>query len=128
MQYLNKGGKILLEYYGGEDAPNYIDFYLRKIELFVNLVLDHNSNLTNQGEEEKQAYSIEDVKRELATANDAFIALSKKVNAPIAQSNQLEHGATTKLLQLSDLQNTGSEFVIESLLMKCQSLAIQQPT
>ena len=119
LEYLNMGGKILLEHYGGEDAANYIDFHLRKIELLVNLVLDHNSAVKNQGiEEEKQAYPIEDVKRDLAEANDAFIALAKKVNAPIAPASKTEK-STSEILQLSDLQNTGSEFVIESLLMKC---------
>ena len=35
------GGKILADHYGGIDAPNYMDYYLRKIELSVNYLIDN---------------------------------------------------------------------------------------
>lgn len=38
---LEKGRKILFDNYGGSDSASYIDFYLRKVELYVNIVMDN---------------------------------------------------------------------------------------
>ena len=38
--YLEKGREILADHYGGPTAPNYLDYLLRKIELYVNFVID----------------------------------------------------------------------------------------
>ena len=51
LEHLEKGRAILDTHYGGPNKANYIDFYMRKIELFVNFVLDHNSAATKPGQE-----------------------------------------------------------------------------
>ena len=40
VEYLERGRVILADHYGGPTAPNYLDFLLRKIELYVNFVID----------------------------------------------------------------------------------------
>ena len=72
---------ILADHYGGPTAANYLDFLLRKIELYVNFVLDANDAKTKEREAATiPGQTIEDIKRELAEANDAFIEVSKSVN------------------------------------------------
>lgn len=41
LENLEKGRKILFDHYGGSDSASYIDFYLRKVELYVNIVMDN---------------------------------------------------------------------------------------
>ena len=48
LNYLEEGRKILEEHYGGQNSPNYIDYYLRKVELYVNLVLDANNAMKDK--------------------------------------------------------------------------------
>jgi len=40
MEHLEAGRKILADHYGGVTSSSYIDFYLRKIELYINLVIE----------------------------------------------------------------------------------------
>lgn len=59
---------------------------------------------------------------ELDSTADAFIALSKKVNAPLEtgenEEDQPEKASPMKIITLDSLRKTTSEFVIESLMMK----------
>ena len=82
IEYLERGRVILADHYGGPTGANYLDFLLRKIELYVNFVLDANDAKTKEREAATTipGQTIEDIKRELAEANDAFIEVSKSVN------------------------------------------------
>ena len=40
VEYLEQGRVILADHYGGPTAPNYLDYLLRKIELYVNFYID----------------------------------------------------------------------------------------
>jgi len=51
IEYLEKGRKILADHHGGPQSPNYIDYYLRKVELYVNLVMDQASESKNSTEQ-----------------------------------------------------------------------------
>ena len=73
----------------------------------------------------------EEAKAELEKACDAFIALAKLVNVATQDSSEAETLETTsksQLIMLDTMEKKSSEFVIESLLMKVQALAIQQPS
>ena len=67
IEYLERGREILAYYYGGPNSPNYINFLLRKIELYVSFALDAADSKTVLG------LTFEDIKRELEEANDAYI-------------------------------------------------------
>ena len=42
-EYLEKGRRILEEKYGGDQSANYIDYYIRKIDLNVSLLYDEKT-------------------------------------------------------------------------------------
>ena len=50
LEYLEQGRVILADHYGGPTAPNYLDFLLRKIELYVNFVIDAADAKTKERE------------------------------------------------------------------------------
>ena len=71
------------------------------------------------------ATDLKTAKADLKATNDAFIALAKKVNVPETPVATPKQGS---LILLDQQSEASSEFVIESLLMKVQALAIQQPS
>ena len=61
---------------------------------------------------------IEQVKQDLASASEAFMRLTEKINAPV-RSQQLGGAAANKSrIMIVTADEVGSEFVLESLLMK----------
>ena len=83
---MENGRKILYDHYGGDQSANYIDYYLRKVEIYVNLILDHNKSAKTSSE--TPIIDIDEIKNELAQANESFINLSKKVNRDPTRSEQ----------------------------------------
>ena len=42
-EYLEKGRRILMDHFGGDQSANYIDYYIRKIDLNVSLLYDQKN-------------------------------------------------------------------------------------
>lgn len=100
---------------------------MRKIELYVSFILDSKSSSADSA---KQAnLDISQIEADLKEANDAYISLSKKVNSLPPGEQAFVQPDQQLILPGNSLSpcegQNGSEFILESLLMKVQALAIQ---
>ena len=112
---LERSRKILAEHFGGPESPCYVDYLLRKVEFLGNVALDDHAADSGYDLDEEE---IEQVKQDLANASEAFMRLTEKINAPV-RSQQLGGAAANKSrIMIVTADEVGSEFVLESLLMK----------
>ena len=90
---MEEGRRILYDHYGGDQSANFIDYYLRKVELYVNILLDNKK--VDQSTDTDASLDMETVKRELAEANEAFINLAKKVNVENSKAEAAQSAGAT---------------------------------
>ena len=111
---LDRARSILKQHFGGDQSPSYLDYVLRKVEFLVNVVLDAYAGNTKYATTDEE---LEALKNELKETNEAYIALAVKTNRPAADASA---NKTTKsgLITSVGAEDVGSEFVLESLLMK----------
>ena len=101
-----------------------MDYLLRKVEFLGNVALDDHAADSGYSLDEEE---IEQVKLDLANTSEAFMRLTERINAPVRKQQPGGAGGKGRIMIVT-ADEVGSEFVLESLLMKIQALTTKYPS